>query len=160
MWTSDDPEALADAAEACGTCPVLDVCRDAGRGERWGAWGGVVRGTPRARRLPVQQAALLALATAPRPLTLDEATAEVAALLGDDVARRDRIADALARCMSRGQAARHPTTPRTFTATPHGEAAAAEWLNADGVGGVRASSRDTPMTPRRRVTDTSRTNTP
>lgn len=129
MWTSEDPEHLADAAEACGACPVLDVCREAGRYEKCGAWGGTVRGTPRARRLPVQQAALLALATAPRPLTLDEATAEVAALLGNEGTRRDRIADALTRCVARGQAARHKTTPRTFTATPDGEATAADWLD-------------------------------
>lgn len=131
MWTSEDPDDLADAAEACGACPVLDVCREAGRYEKWGAWGGAVRGTPRERRLPVRQAALLALATAPRPLTVDDVAAEVSVVLGNEGARRDRIADALARCVARGQASRHKTTPRTtFTATPDGEATAADWLDA------------------------------
>lgn len=42
-WTSDYPEERAVAARACGTCPVLDACRQAaqvGR-ERWHVWGGV-----------------------------------------------------------------------------------------------------------------------
>lgn len=43
-WTSDDLDVLAEAAERCAPCPVREACRAAGRGERWGAWGGFVYG--------------------------------------------------------------------------------------------------------------------
>lgn len=43
LWISDDHEARATAAAICTQlgCPVLAVCRAAGRGERFGVWGGV-----------------------------------------------------------------------------------------------------------------------
>lgn len=31
------------AVSYCRPCPVREACREAGRGERWGLWGGVVR---------------------------------------------------------------------------------------------------------------------
>lgn len=144
-WTSDDPDDLAQAAEACAGCPVLDRCREAGRSERWGVWGGVIRGQVRSVRLPVQHAALLALATAPRPLTVDDVAAELAGLLGTEV-DRPRVADALTRCTMNGQATRYPTTPRTYTTTADGEAAAARWLDGDEGKGVRALKRGTSLT--------------
>lgn len=132
-WTSDDPDELAEAAEACTGCPVLDVCRDAGRFECWGVWGGIVRGIHRARRLPVQHTALLALATSPRPLTVDAVAAEVAPLLPEAVSRK-RVADALSKATRLGLALR--VAPSTFTSTAKGEAVAADWLDAaEGVSG-------------------------
>lgn len=34
-----DPEAIA----ACARCPVIDECSEAGQGERFGVWGGLLR---------------------------------------------------------------------------------------------------------------------
>lgn len=154
-WTSEDPDDLADAAAACGPCPARALCWEAGRREPWGVWGGVARGLTPAARLPVQHATLLALATAPRPLTVDETAADVADVLGESVARH-RVADALARSTRRGESTRHDTDPRTYTVTPEGEAAAAEWLDAETAGGngVRALNRDRAPDPPAGVTDT------
>lgn len=88
-WTSDDPDDLAAAAEACGPCPVLDACRAAGAHELWGAWGGRVRMRsgpgPREPKPPKPQlwpVVLLALATASKPLTSAVIAHDVAPLLG------------------------------------------------------------------------------
>lgn len=48
-WTSDDPEAREIARRLCTGCPVINQCREAGQGERFGVWGGRDR-TPRDQR--------------------------------------------------------------------------------------------------------------
>lgn len=89
LFTSDDPDELAEAAEACGPCPVLAECRAAGANEYWGVWGGGVRmrGTrprdPNPPRKPQLAPVLLAtLATATRPLSSAALAHAVAPTLG------------------------------------------------------------------------------
>lgn len=44
---SDDPHIRAEAARlTCPPCPVLEECRDAGRKETFGVWGGKDRTPP------------------------------------------------------------------------------------------------------------------
>ncbi len=40
LWTSEERWAQSLAADACRSCPVLLLCRKAGRGEVAGVWGG------------------------------------------------------------------------------------------------------------------------
>jgi hypothetical protein len=47
-FTSDEPAERKAAANWCVACPVLDLCREAGRSERFHVWGGVDR-APRSR---------------------------------------------------------------------------------------------------------------
>lgn len=82
-WTSEDADDRAEAVEACAPCPVLKLCKAAGRYEVFGVWGGVDRErTPRARRPELGRAVLLALATAPAPSTAQELVPDVSPLLG------------------------------------------------------------------------------
>lgn len=88
-WTSDDPDELSEAAEACRPCPVLAECRAAGANEHWGVWGGGVRmrGTrprdPNPPRKPQLASVLLAtLATATQPLSSAALAHAVAPALG------------------------------------------------------------------------------
>lgn len=40
LWTSEAAKDRATAAEACGGCPILDPCAEAGQFEPFGTWGG------------------------------------------------------------------------------------------------------------------------
>ncbi|MBZ2197254.1 WhiB family transcriptional regulator [Ruania sp. N2-46] len=42
LWFPERGEGGIDAAVAiCRTCPVMEQCREAGQGERFGIWGGI-----------------------------------------------------------------------------------------------------------------------
>lgn len=43
QFTSDALEDVLDAMEWCSECPAAELCREAGRTERAGVWGGVPR---------------------------------------------------------------------------------------------------------------------
>ena len=42
-WHTPHRDAIARAKSVCATCPVLDECRDAGRDEPSGIWGGMTK---------------------------------------------------------------------------------------------------------------------
>ncbi len=42
VFFSVQREELAEAAELCTGCPVFRLCREAGKFEAWGVWGGRV----------------------------------------------------------------------------------------------------------------------
>ena len=44
LWTSGNPADKARAMRVCAGCPVRTRCREAGRAETYGIWGGVDRG--------------------------------------------------------------------------------------------------------------------
>lgn len=46
LWISDDPDERALAARLCRRCPVIELCREAGRRERFGVWAGKDRTPP------------------------------------------------------------------------------------------------------------------
>lgn len=45
LWTSDQAEERAEAAQLCSPCVVLDLCQAAGQSQkhrdRFGVWGGI-----------------------------------------------------------------------------------------------------------------------
>lgn len=52
LWTSEDPQARALAAVACGPCPLLNLCHAAAESTREpaGTWAGRDRQTPTPER--------------------------------------------------------------------------------------------------------------
>lgn len=51
-WTSDEPDDLRQAADACRSCPVIDACGEYAAQVRptWGAWAGKVYAPRQPRR--------------------------------------------------------------------------------------------------------------
>lgn len=57
LWISEERADREQAVARCADCPVLALCRTAGRFERFGVWGGIDRsprpkGRPPAGRVP------------------------------------------------------------------------------------------------------------
>jgi hypothetical protein len=44
LWFSDQPHEQLAAIQACGGCPIQEACRELGRRETSGVWGGVLKG--------------------------------------------------------------------------------------------------------------------
>lgn len=44
LWFAGDRIGRSVAARRCQRCPLLRPCREIGRGQRWGVWGGLDRG--------------------------------------------------------------------------------------------------------------------
>jgi hypothetical protein len=44
-----DPDRVRQAQSVCGTCPVMKRCREFGKGQAAGVWGGRVRSNNRAK---------------------------------------------------------------------------------------------------------------
>lgn len=39
-WFSTNPDKIREAVQGCNNCPIMDECRDMGRDEKHGVWGG------------------------------------------------------------------------------------------------------------------------
>lgn len=68
-WTDDDPAVRREAAKLCKGCPVFALCREAGRGEDAGIWGGIDHGPmpPRRRKADAPKAKPCQECGAPMP---------------------------------------------------------------------------------------------
>ncbi len=141
-WVSDTPHVLEGAALACGPCPVLELCREAGRREVAGVWGGKLRdremyrepkpdgGPTLAPSKQIEPLVLLALATQDGYAT----AAEVAETV--DVENVSVVSQSLQQLVRSGDALRvvaPHTSQRSYAATQAGTQRAERALA--GVGG-------------------------
>lgn len=46
LWFRCDQVSRARAKSECRLCPALEACRELGRRETWGVWGGQIAGGP------------------------------------------------------------------------------------------------------------------
>lgn len=91
-WFAAQPSIRARAARRCTGCPILQACREAGRDEIWGVWGGIDMTRPMyPTKQPVQEDTMPKTTFDLRPIDHVRAARQIIGTIEGDKAAFDLV---------------------------------------------------------------------